>query len=190
VIAAVYSGVKHAIKHHPLKTGTVNLPLIYNRALRALFLLIILKCHLGKMQEYSMKKCGVFISLLVVIASLLFVLSACGSRAELGQEFSISVGQTVTITDEDMEITFKEVMKDNRCPGDVVCITAGEVVCLIQITEGESAYNIELAQPGLYYGYSQESFGGYKYNFKVEPYPESDKTISTGEYSVLLTVNK
>jgi len=137
-----------------------------------------------------MKKCGVYILLLVIIASLLFALSACGVKAELGQEFSISIGQTVTITDEDMEITFKEVMKDNRCPSDVDCITAGEVVCLMQITKGESVYNIELAQPGLYHGYSQESFGGYKYNFKVEPYPESDKTISTGEYRVLLTVSK
>lgn len=131
-----------------------------------------------------------YILSLVVIASLLFVLSACGGKAELGQEFSISVGQTVTITDEDMEITFKEIVKDNRCPGDVVCITAGEVVCLMQITEGESAYNIELAQPGLYYGYSQESFWGYEYTFKVEPYPESDRVISTNEYYMLLTVSK
>jgi hypothetical protein len=59
----------------------------------------------------------------------------------------------------------------------------------MKIIKGESSYNIELAQPGLYYDYSQELFGGYKYTFKVEPYPESDKVISTDEYHILLTIN-
>ncbi|MCJ7769747.1 MAG: hypothetical protein MUO92_04685 [Dehalococcoidales bacterium] len=137
-----------------------------------------------------MKKYAIYILLLVLIVSLLFVFLACGGKAGLGEEFSLSIGQTVTITDEDLEITFVEVSGDNRCARDVVCITAGEVVCLMKITESESSYNIELAQPGLYYDYSQESFGGYKYTFKVEPYPESDKVISIDEYRILLTVSK
>ena len=79
---------------------------------------------------------------------------------------------------------------DNRCASDVVCITAGEVVCLLKVAQGESSYNIELAQPGLYYDYSQESYENYKYTFKVEPYPESDKIISDDDYRILLTVSK
>ena len=90
------------------------------------------------MQEYSMKKYAIYILLLVVIASLLFVFPACGGKAGLGEEFSLSIGQTVTITGEDLEITFVEVSGDNRCARDVVCITAGEVVCLMKITEGGS----------------------------------------------------
>ena len=136
-----------------------------------------------------MKKYGIYILLLVVIASLLFF-PACEGKAELGQEFFISIGQIVTITSEDLEITFEEVSADNRCARDVVCITAGEVVCLVKITEGGSSYNIELTQPGLYYDYSQELFRRYEYTFKVEPYPESDKVISTDEYRILLTVSK
>ena len=137
-----------------------------------------------------MNKCGIYILLLVFMTSLLSILPACGGKVELGQEFSISIGQTVTITGEDLEIAFEEVLSDNRCARDVVCIIAGEVICLIKITEGESLYNVELAQPGLHYDYSQESFGGYEYTFKVEPYPESDKVISTNEYYILLTVSK
>lgn len=137
-----------------------------------------------------MKKCGIYILLLVFIASLPFVLSACGGQAGLGEEFTLSIGQTVTITGENMAITFVEVSADNRCARDVVCITAGEVVCLMKITKGESSYSIELGQPGLYYDYSQESYGGYEYTFKVEPYPESGKVITTDEYRILLTVRK
>lgn len=127
---------------------------------------------------------------LVVIISLFFTLSACGANAGIGEEFSISVGQTIAITDENLEITFLQVLRDNRCARDVVCITAGEVVCLIQISQNEFPNNVELAQPGLYYDYSEESFGGYNYIFKIDPYPELDKIISSDEYRILLTIRK
>ena len=61
---------------------------------------------------------------------------------------------------------------------------------MVEVIQGESSYNIELAHPGLYYDYSQESFGNYRYIFKVEPYPESGKIISNDEYLILLTVSK
>jgi hypothetical protein len=141
------------------------------------------------MQENNMKKYGINILLLVVITSLLCFFPACGSKAKLGEEFMLSIGQTMAITGEDLEITFLQVSGDNRCARDVVCITTGEVVCLMKTTVGEFSYNIELVQPGLYYDYSQESFGGYEYTFKVEPYPESDKVISTDEYHILLTLS-
>jgi hypothetical protein len=128
--------------------------------------------------------------LTVAIASLSLVFPACVVKAGLGEEFSISTGQTVIISGEDLEITFVEVTADNRCARDVVCITAGEVVCLVGINDGDSSYSIELAQPGLYFDYAEESFGGYKYRFKVEPYPESDKIISSDEYRILLIVTR
>jgi len=142
------------------------------------------------MQEHSMKKYMTNILMLVFIASLLFVCPACGNKANLGEEFSLYIGQALTIAGEDLKITFTEVSRDNRCARDVVCVTAGEVVCLMSITEFETSYNIELAQPGLYYDYSQDLLGGYKYTFKVEPYPESSKTISSDEYRILLTINR
>lgn len=135
-----------------------------------------------------MKKHGFNILLFVIIASLLFVIPACGHIAKLGEQFSLSIGDTIAITDEGLEITFTQILRDNRCARDVVCITAGEVVCLMKITEGETSYSIELEQPGLYYDYSQELFGGYKYTFKVTPYPESGEVISTDEYRILLTI--
>jgi hypothetical protein len=137
-----------------------------------------------------MKKYRRSILCLVVIISLFFTLSACGAKAEIGEEFTLSVGQTITITNEDLEITFLQVLGDNRCPRDVVCITAGEVVCLIQISQNEFSNNVELGQPGLYYDYSEESFGGYKYIFRVDPYPELDKILSSDEYRIFLTIRK
>jgi hypothetical protein len=56
-----------------------------------------------------MRKYGINILLLVVITSLLFVFPACGSKARLGEEFTLSIGQTIAITDENLEITFVQV---------------------------------------------------------------------------------
>ena len=136
-----------------------------------------------------MVKCKLYILLMVGVISILCVLLAC-ANASLGEEFSISISQTIAITSEDLKITFLEVINDNRCARDVVCITEGSVVCKMRVAQGDSSYDIELAQPGLYYDYSQRLFGDYVYTFKVIPYPESKKTISSDEYRILLIINK
>ncbi|UCG54964.1 MAG: hypothetical protein JSV32_01745 [Dehalococcoidia bacterium] len=136
-----------------------------------------------------MKKCRFYVFFTAVAISILCAIPACGN-VNLGEEFSLSIGQMIVIADEDLEITFVEVISDNRCARDVICITEGSVVCKMRVVQDESSFNIELAQPGLFYDYSQRSFGGYIYTFQVVPYPESEKTISTDEYRILLTINK
>ncbi|UCE98208.1 MAG: hypothetical protein JSV74_02445 [Dehalococcoidia bacterium] len=128
--------------------------------------------------------------LLAVFAiSIICVFTAC-DKTGLGEEFSVSIGQTIAIMGEDIRITFLEVINDNRCARDVVCVTEGDVVCKMRVVQGDSSYDIELAQPGLYYDYSQRLYGDYFYTFKVTPYPESEKKISVDEYRILLTLNK
>lgn len=137
-----------------------------------------------------MKKYGLCILALVATASLLCICLACGLKVNLGQEFSLSIGQSAVIADENLEITFEEVSEDSRCPEGAVCVWEGRVVCLMKITEGEALYNIELAQPGLSDEYVQETYKEYKFTFKVEPYPEVDKEILNSEYRLLLTISK
>jgi hypothetical protein len=140
---------------------------------------------LKKYKFYVMAGVVVVVVVLAVVLCLLFV-----GKIHLEQEFSLSIGQSVGIADEDLRLTFKEVSHDSRCPTGAVCITEGAVVCLLEIKHDDAVYNIELAQPGLYYDYSQETFGGYKYNFILEPYPEVDKEIAEGDYRLLLMLEK
>jgi hypothetical protein len=140
--------------------------------------------------EVNMRKCGLSILALAAITLLLCLCLACGSRIELGQEFSLSIGQSAIIADEDLEITFEEITEDSRCPRDVVCIWEGRIVCSAKFTEGENAYDIELTQPGLSDEYTQEVYRGYQFTFRVEPYPEADQVILDSEYRLLLTITK
>ena len=131
--------------------------------------------------------------LLASVAIVLLLVSCAGTgevKASLGEELSLSVGQTVVITGEDLEINFIEVPEDSRCARDVKCIWEGRVSCVVEITDNGSSYRMTLIQPGLTDQYARETYKDYQLTFKVEPYPEEGKEIAADEYRLLLTVSK
>ncbi len=138
------------------------------------------------MQKYS----------LYLLASLVIVLSlsSCvggigGAKARLGEEFSLSVGQSVVITGEDLGIKFVEVLEDSRCPKGVTCVWEGRVAALVEISTDGSSQQLELTEPGLTDAPARETFKEYEITYKVEPYPEVGKEISADEYRLLITVS-
>ncbi len=138
------------------------------------------------MQKYS----------LYLLASLVIVLSlsSCvggigGAKARLGEEFSLSVGQSVVITGEDLGIKFVEVSEDSRCPKGVTCVWEGRVAALVEISTDGSSQQLELTEPGLTDAPARETFKEYEITYKVEPYPEVGKEISVDEYQLLITLS-
>ncbi len=132
---------------------------------------------------------------LVAVAVLVLSLSGCAGgpdkvEANLGQEFSLSVGQSALITGEDLEITFEKVLEDSRCAKDVTCVWEGRVSCIVELTISDSPYQMVLTEPGLTDQYAKETYEDYQLTFHVMPYPEAEKRISEDEYQLLLIVNK
>jgi hypothetical protein len=109
-------------------------------------------------------------------------------KAKLGHEFILPVGQRAAIEGEDLELRFKTVLSDNRCPRGAQCIIAGEVRVILEIKQDGSSDSIELSQPGLFEDYSLESYGQYKFIFKILPYPEVGHQIADDDYELKLTV--
>jgi hypothetical protein len=129
--------------------------------------------------------------LAVVVAVLLSTAcSACGGSPALGREFKLAVGQTVSIVEEGISVTFDGVSEDSRCPTGAMCIWEGRVVCDVSLVIGGVLHQIELIQPGLSDGYAGEAHEGYSFSFKVEPYPELEKRIAEGDYRLLLTIDR
>jgi hypothetical protein len=122
-------------------------------------------------------------------AFLLCSVAACQNNPVSGREFTLSVGQTANIPGEDLEITFTGVTSDSRCPSDVVCVWAGEVVCAVEIEEGTETSTVDFIHSGNNGHYSQMTYGNYQYTFKVEPYPVSGQGIADNEYKLFLTVD-
>ncbi len=127
--------------------------------------------------------------------AVFLLLGGCGVvpgevKADLGQEFSLSIGQSAVISGENLEIKFKEVVEDSRCPEGATCVWEGRVSAIVEITENGSPYQMVLIQPGLTDEYAEETYKEYRLTFKVEPYPEVGTEIVTADYWLLLTVSK
>jgi hypothetical protein len=135
------------------------------------------------------------ILVLLVIATIGLVVVGCASatgevKASLGQEISLSIGQSVVIKGEDLIIKFEEVLEDSRCPRDVTCIWEGRVRCLVELKIGGITEKVELIQPGLTDQPGQIQYGDYQFSFSVEPYPEAGEEITPDEYRLRLNVSK
>jgi uncharacterized protein YcfL len=129
------------------------------------------------------------ISLLLPIAS--FVIAGCSSNvASLGEEFSLLMGESVSIKGEELQIKFVEVTEDSRCPTGVVCVWEGRVSCLVEITYRESIHSIVLTEPGSTSWPSEITFEDYKITYHVEPYPQAGTEIAKEEYHLEITISK
>ncbi|HUV52646.1 MAG TPA: hypothetical protein VMW64_06185 [Dehalococcoidia bacterium] len=137
----------------------------------------------------------VWLSLSIILLLALFSLAGCSGeteavKANLGQEFSLSLGQTVVIEGEELELRFLEVISDSRCAKDVTCIWQGQASCLVEITYFESLHRVTLTQPGLTEEPSEIDFKEYNISFNLIPYPEAGKEISKNDYRLRLVVTK
>lgn len=131
--------------------------------------------------------------LLLAITGL--VLAGCGGgisefEAGLGEEFSLSTGESAIIKGENLKITFLEVLGDSRCPKNVTCIWAGQATCRVRLISNGTIEKVELTEPGLSDQHIQQVYQDYQLSFRLLPYPESDKEITPGEYYLLLTISK
>ena len=130
-----------------------------------------------------------------VALAVLAVLSGCSGaggklEAALGQEFSLTVGRTASVSGQQLELKFVEVVTDSRCPAGVTCVWQGEASCLIEVAFQGAKQRMVLTQPGLTKGPAQASFGDYEIQFNVAPYPEAGKTIQNRDYRLQLTVDR
>ncbi len=111
-------------------------------------------------------------------------------KASLGQEFTLAVGQTATISGEDLKLKFDSVTADSRCPKGVQCVWAGEAKVQLLITSNNSTSQVIYTLSAGSDAVSQDFFNQYKTIFKLDPYPEAGKQIAAGDYKLTMTVTK
>jgi uncharacterized Zn finger protein len=141
---------------------------------------------------------GTWVKLCISILFLCTALSAvsgCGkdeykNEREIGEEFSLHIGETASLNGEDLRIQFLEISEDSRCPRDVTCVWEGRAIAIIKVSKGNTSQKIELVVPGLTDTLVTKQFEEYEFVFKILPYPEAEVQISPEEYRLILTVNK
>ena len=129
-----------------------------------------------------------------IMPIIIVLLSGCAGQpgeinANLGEHFSLAIGQSASITGENLKIHFIEVVGDSRCPQGVTCIWAGEASSLIEITYSKSTYRKVLTQPGLSEP-PQTDFQQYKITFDLLPYPREGERIESKDYRLQLEISR
>ena len=136
------------------------------------------------------------------IASVLFVslLSGCAAlydptpnnpteptaiNAEIGQPFTLSVGQTARIGL--LRITFVRVLEDSRCPIDVVCVWQGNAKVQLALTRlGQLGRRVSLNST---LNPTEIRFKKFLVSFvDIQPAPVSNHRIERKAYRVILRV--
>lgn len=80
------------------------------------------------------------VSLLIAVA-----LAACGrgGAATLNEPIQLAPGEWANFKTENLEVKFVGIDEDSRCPNDVTCVWAGEVV--VRLTLRRDSRNKEVA---------------------------------------------
>ena len=76
-------------------------------------------------------------------------LSACNTPASptgpVDQRVSLAPGNTIVVQGTDTALRFEGVSADSRCPGDAICVWAGDAtVRLVAMTTGNASTSYEL----------------------------------------------
>jgi hypothetical protein len=77
--------------------------------------------------------------------------SRSGSPAgavELDAPFTVQVGETVALADENATVRFDSVVRESRCPANVTCVRAGEALARFTLVDGEETVPFELEIEG------------------------------------------
>jgi hypothetical protein len=112
-------------------------------------------------------------------------------QAELGQEFELSVNQTAQISSESLEIEFRDVTEDSRCPIGATCIWEGRASIVIRVTKaGEVLGDFTLTSHDGYADLAILEISGYVIQLlDVAPVPEVGKgPIEVSDYVVTFVV--
>ena len=121
---------------------------------------------------------------LILIFMLALVLCGCqGGGAEptpvvLGEPFTLGVGESATITERGLTLTFAEVIRDMRCPTRVLCEVDGpvEILVILQIQGSEATrYEMNPEQVLVPLGWAPHQVGYFEYLVElrsVDPHPE------------------
>ena len=106
-----------------------------------------------------------------------------------GESFSISVGESVSLKEMDVSITFSAVTRDSRCPKDANCVVAGEAVVIFQASSGGGSTDLTFrVPPG---GSDAREFEEVSITItELDPQTESGKRIDPASYTakVMVTV--
>lgn len=108
---------------------------------------------------------------------------------DFGQNFDLAFDETAISTDGTVEIRFKAVESDSRCPSDVVCVWEGEATIALTVTIASTTADITLST---HPDFGQvDTLDQHVFTLvNLAPYPVSTQGYDEDDYTAELRVEK
>ena len=110
-------------------------------------------------------------------------------KVHVQREFVLRAGSEALVKEARLDLVFKELVEDSRCPEGVDCIWAGNgKISLTAKRDRHKSVSFELNTMTEPKSFVYENYEITLVN--LAPYPKSDKTIRPGDYLATLKVTK
>ena len=110
------------------------------------------------------------------------------SPASFDTEFTLAPGQSASFDQGAVRLKFVEVVRDNRCPINAICVTAGEGVARIELSRGLNTLEThEIAAQ------TTKTFEALELTVafvNLQPYPVTPAAIPQAEYRATFKVSR
>lgn len=132
------------------------------------------------------------LAIITIFIALAFGLAdrSCNAKgAKLGREFKLKFGQKIGFREEGLQIEFKSVPEDSRCPRGVECIQAGRARIRLDLNKANGdSDSVELSTAP---NAERATSMGYEIRLvKLDPYPDSKRKINMSSYVATLVVTR
>jgi hypothetical protein len=138
---------------------------------------------------------------ILLLLALAMVLCGCQDDGRqstpslsLGNLFTLGLGESATIEDQNLTLTFSEVIRDVRCPTMAICEEDGpvEILVLLQI-EGREAARYEMNPEVVPYSWAPHQVTYHDYLVRlisVDPHPEMpEDTVDFEDYQATFVIS-
>jgi hypothetical protein len=106
--------------------------------------------------------------------------------ASLGEPFELHVGQAARLAKSDLDLFFRRVASDSRCPTGAQCIWAGEAVVTLDgriLKAPPDSFDVRLDSERLFDGYRIRLVG-------LDPHPVAGAAVDSTAYVGRFVVEK
>lgn len=131
----------------------------------------------------------------LAVLALLALVPACRDRVAnptvpIPSDFTLAVGRHVTVEPDNVEIGFREVQGDSRCPTNVRCFWQGEAGVQLTLTNANhQTQQVRISVEG--HGSGTAEAMGYRITaVRLGPYPQDADPIPQSAYRVTLHIER
>jgi hypothetical protein len=111
-------------------------------------------------------------------------------EAALGEAFRLRLGESARVESEALEVGFRDVLGDSRCPKGEQCIREGEAIVRVWLQKGDEARDtLELRTSPKEAGAAGAR--GFEVRLlRLDPYPVTGRTLEPGQYVATLELSR